>query len=129
MSRTPTKRPEINEDDKQTRLAVVLSYSCRLDCGSQCRQWDRRLPGISWNGLCTNDEDERDATRERCRGMYSKSAMGGSVNPYITVIFSPIKGDEAQIVSLIIFSWDDVLDVGVPSADGSLVCIRKSSGC
>jgi len=47
--------------------------------------------------------------------------MGGSVDPYINVIFSPIEGDEPQIVSLIIFAWSDVLDVGVPSEDGSLV--------
>ena len=53
--------------------------------------------------------------------MYAKSAMGGNVDPYINIIFSPIKGDEPQIVSLIIFGWSDVLDVGVPEPDGSVV--------
>jgi len=47
--------------------------------------------------------------------------MGGTVDPYINIIFSPVTGDEPQIVSLIIFAWADVLDVGVPSEDGSLV--------
>ena len=56
--------------------------------------------------------------------MYSKNAMGGSVDPYINVIFSPIVGDETQIVSLIIFGWSDVLDVGVPEADGMMVLPR-----
>jgi len=53
--------------------------------------------------------------------MYSKNAMGGTIDPYINIIFSPVQGDEPQIVSLIIFAWADVLDVGVPSEDGSLV--------
>ena len=43
------------------------------------------------------------------------------MDPYINIIFSPIEGDEPQIISLIIFAWSDVLDVGVPSDDGSLV--------
>jgi PTM1-like, N-terminal domain len=53
--------------------------------------------------------------------MYSKSAMGGSIDPYINVIFAPVQTDDLQMASLIIFSWDDVLDVGIPSDDGSLV--------
>ena len=53
--------------------------------------------------------------------MYAKNAMGGSVDPYINIIFSQIKGDEPQIVSLIIFAWEDVLDVGVPDDNGELV--------
>ena len=47
--------------------------------------------------------------------------MGGTVDPYINVVFSPIVGDETQIVSLIIFAWADVADVGVVEADGSVV--------
>ena len=50
--------------------------------------------------------------------MYSKNAMGGNIDPYINIIFSPIKGDESQIVSLIIFAWTDILDVGIPEGDG-----------
>jgi hypothetical protein len=53
--------------------------------------------------------------------MYAKNAMGGTVDPYINIIFSPVQGDDPQIVSLIIFAWSDVLDVGIPSEDGSLV--------
>jgi len=47
--------------------------------------------------------------------------MGGSTDPYINVIFTPIQGDEPQIVSLIIFGWEDVLDVGVPDEDGLVI--------
>ena len=53
--------------------------------------------------------------------MYAKNTMGGNIDPYINIIFSPVKGDEPQIVSLIIFAWSDVLDVGVPELDGSVV--------
>ena len=44
--------------------------------------------------------------------------MGGNIDPYINIIFSPVHGDEPQIVSLIIFAWADVLDVGIPEDDG-----------
>ena len=44
--------------------------------------------------------------------------MGGNIDPYINIIFAPIVGDEPQIVSLIIFAWSDVLDVGIPEDDG-----------
>lgn len=50
--------------------------------------------------------------------------MGGSVDPYINVIFTPIQGDEPQIVSLIIFAWSDILDVGIPDDDGM---VRQTS--
>jgi hypothetical protein len=50
--------------------------------------------------------------------MYSKNAMGGNIDPYINIIFQPIVGDQPQIVSLIIFAWSDVLDVGIPEDDG-----------
>lgn len=44
--------------------------------------------------------------------------MGGNIDPYINIIFEPVVGDQPQIVSLIIFAWSDVLDVGVPEEDG-----------
>lgn len=44
--------------------------------------------------------------------------MGGNIDPYINIIFEPIVGDQPQIVSLIIFAWSDVLDVGIPEEDG-----------
>ena len=47
--------------------------------------------------------------------------MGGSIDPYINVIFNPVRSDDPQIVSLIIFAWADVLDVGVPDDEGGLV--------
>ena len=63
-------------------------------------------------------QDERESSRERCRGMYAKTAMGGNIDPYINIIFEPIVGDQPLIVSLIIFAWSDVLDVGIPEDDG-----------
>jgi len=50
--------------------------------------------------------------------MYAKNAMGGNIDPYINIIFQPIVGDQPQIVSLVIFAWTDVLDVGIPEDDG-----------
>jgi hypothetical protein len=65
-------------------------------------------------------QDEREAHREQCRGMYSKGAMGGSIDPYINIIFPPINGDEEQIVSLVVFAWSDVLDVGIYDDNGEV---------
>lgn len=46
--------------------------------------------------------------------------MGGNIDPYINIVFSPVVGDELQIVSFIIFAWTDILDVGIPEQDGSV---------
>jgi len=41
--------------------------------------------------------------------MYSKSAWGGPVDPFILTVFpnDTIKGDDDPIVSLVIFEWKD----------------------
>ena len=44
--------------------------------------------------------------------------MGGNIDPYINIVFSPIQGDEPQIVSLVIFAWTDIADVGIPEQNG-----------
>jgi hypothetical protein len=59
--------------------------------------------------------------------MYAKNAMGGTVDPYIYLVFNPIKGDKSQIVSVVIFAWADVLDVGVPQ-DGGVVSHCRDVG-
>lgn len=53
--------------------------------------------------------------------------MGGSVDPYINVIFAPVQSDELQIVSLIIFAWTDINDIGVVDYDGNVRCLHFSS--
>ena len=56
--------------------------------------------------------------------MYSKSAWGGSVDPFILTKFiqTTPEGDEDPIVSLVIFEWKDEDLVGVwPSEDAPKV--------
>ena len=56
--------------------------------------------------------------------MYSKSAWGGSVDPFILTKFiqATPEGDEDPIVSLVIFEWKDEDLVGVwPSEDAPKV--------
>ena len=56
--------------------------------------------------------------------MYSKSAWGGSVDPFILTKFiqTTPEGDEDPIVSLVVFEWKDEDLVGVwPSEDAPKV--------
>ena len=61
--------------------------------------------------------------------MYAKNAMGGSIDPYINVIFAPIQDDEPQIVSLVIFAWSDIFDIGIDEEDGTVHPFQRSMGC
>ena len=47
--------------------------------------------------------------------MYSKSAWGGNVDPYIQVVFvnDTVKPDTDPIISLLIFEWKDLDLIGV----------------
>lgn len=85
---------------------------------------------ISRLALLTRDgrQDEQDGTHERCRGMYAKNAMGGSIDPYINVIFAPIHDDEPQIVSLVIFAWSDIFDIGIHEEDDTVHHSQRSTG-
>lgn len=66
--------------------------------------------------------------------MYSKSAWGGSVDPFILTKFiqATPEGGEDPIVSLVIFEWKDEDLVGVwPSEDapkvGPMPCIFQEN--
>jgi len=60
--------------------------------------------------------------------MYAKNAMGGSIDPYINVIFAPIHDDEPQIVSLVIFAWSDIFDIGIHEEDDTVHHSQRSTG-
>ena len=53
--------------------------------------------------------------------MYSKSAWGGSVDPFILTKFTQAtpEGNEDPIVSLVIFEWKDEDLVGVWPSEGA----------
>ncbi|CAI4217979.1 unnamed protein product [Parascedosporium putredinis] len=59
--------------------------------------------------------DQTDDNSRRCTGMYSKSAWGGNVDPYIQVVFvnDTVKPDTDPIISLLIFEWKDLDLIGV----------------
>ncbi|KAI3398460.1 hypothetical protein diail_9141 [Diaporthe ilicicola] len=62
--------------------------------------------------------DQTEENRQRCAGMYSKSAWGGPVDPFILIKFIPHEGDQDPIVSLVVFEWKDEDLIGVyPSPD------------
>ncbi|GJC86817.1 membrane protein PTM1 [Colletotrichum liriopes] len=58
-------------------------------------------------------------------GMYSRSAWGGPVDPYINVMFLPkeVPADQDPVVSLVIFEWKDEDLIGVresPDAENKI---------
>ncbi|GAB1214464.1 hypothetical protein ATERTT37_003627 [Aspergillus terreus] len=79
----------------------------------------------------TQDE----AHQQRCSGMYSRKAWGGSVDPFILTKFSPQSdiGDSDPLVSLVIFEWTDESLIGrVESGDtqdqiGSFILAANAS--
>ncbi|KAG5988450.1 hypothetical protein E4U54_004660 [Claviceps lovelessii] len=64
--------------------------------------------------------DESNANRQYCSGMYSRTAWGGPVEPFILVKFSnsTIPKGADPIVSLIIFQWNDKDLVGIADSSG-----------
>ncbi|KAK0636849.1 lung seven transmembrane receptor-domain-containing protein [Bombardia bombarda] len=70
--------------------------------------------------------DQTDDNRQRCAGMYSKSAWGGPVDPFISVMFPETRNAQTDdIVSLLIFEWKDSELVGVLPPGAS----RKAGIC
>ncbi|KAI8957117.1 lung seven transmembrane receptor-domain-containing protein [Daldinia sp. FL1419] len=63
--------------------------------------------------------DSTDENRQKCAGMYSKSAWGGPVDPFIQVVFpnKTVEGDDDPIVSLVIFEWKDEDLIGISTDD------------
>ncbi|RYO87824.1 hypothetical protein DL766_000727 [Monosporascus sp. MC13-8B] len=70
--------------------------------------------------------DESPENNQKCAGMYSRSAWGGPVDPFILAVFpnTTIEGVEDPIVSLIIFEWKDYDLIGVyPQPDSAMKAI------
>ncbi|KAF4294025.1 hypothetical protein CNMCM8686_004576 [Aspergillus fumigatus] len=63
----------------------------------------------------TQDE----AHRQRCSGMYSRKAWGGSIDPYIETVFVKDNeaGDSDPLVSVVIFEWSDENLIGRSVSD------------
>lgn len=51
--------------------------------------------------------DQTPANRERCMGMYSRSAWGGPSDPYILVRFDKVEAENDPVASLLLFEWRD----------------------
>ncbi|KAG6147634.1 hypothetical protein E4U28_006602 [Claviceps purpurea] len=81
--------------------------------------------------------DESNANRQYCSGMYSRTAWGGPVDPFIRVKFlnSTVPEGTDPIVSLVIFQWTDKDLVGIADSSGRrqlLICsddFVKSGHC
>ncbi|KAI6091908.1 lung seven transmembrane receptor-domain-containing protein [Hypoxylon rubiginosum] len=76
--------------------------------------------------------DDTEENRQKCAGMYSRSAWGGPVEPFILTKFlnQTVEGDDDPIVSLIMFEWRDQDLIGVlPTPDAfqkELICDNEN---
>lgn len=63
--------------------------------------------------------DETDDNNQRCEGMYSRTAWGGPVDPFIQIKFLKQEVQDDPIVSLILFEWKDQDFIGATNPDGT----------
>ncbi|KAI1327826.1 lung seven transmembrane receptor-domain-containing protein [Xylariaceae sp. FL0255] len=72
--------------------------------------------------------DNTDENRQKCSGMYSRTAWGGPVDPFILTMFpnTTAPADQDAIVSLIIWEWKDSDLIGAYATpedyDKELIC-------
>lgn len=73
-----------------------------------------------------DQQDQSEANRQVCSGMYSRKAWGGNVNPYIIIKFihQDIPEDQDPLVSLVMFEWQDKDLIGKPTPAGGDVSIE-----
>ncbi|KAJ5107087.1 hypothetical protein N7456_003762 [Penicillium angulare] len=74
------------------------------------------LTALLAGSVLANDVELKsdEAHRQRCSGMYSRKAWGGSVDPFILVKFSKTDGTGGgdPLASLVIFEWEDEKLIG-----------------
>ncbi|KAF2421530.1 integral membrane protein [Tothia fuscella] len=61
--------------------------------------------------------DQKPDNTQRCSGMYSKKSWGGSVDPFIDVLFVKDEAAGDATVSLVIFEYQDKQLLGRPNGD------------
>jgi hypothetical protein len=73
-------------------------------------------------------QQQDDARRQRCSGMYSRKAWGGDVEPFVLTKFLQIEGEVEgdPLVSVVIFEWNDEELIGrTPPGGGDVSPIRS----
>lgn len=64
---------------------------------------------------------------QQCSGMFSRASVGGTVNPFIEVVFA--KQAESAVVSIVIFEYKDVDAIGVAiegTSEKRLICDNEA---
>jgi len=74
----------------------------------------------------TDKQNQQADNQEQCSGMYSRKSWGGSVDPFIDVVFSPYSAPLGQdgigdpTIAFMIFEWQDESLIGIPDRDNEL---------
>lgn len=89
--------------------------------------WLYLIAALSWASANELKIDYKDA--QQCSGMFSRASVGGTVNPFIEVVFA--KEDRPGTVSVVIFEYEDVESIGVVVDDlgrKHLICDAEALG-
>lgn len=76
---------------------------------------------------CANEAKIDYKNAQQCSGMFSRASVGGTINPFIEVVFA--KQEQAANVSVVIFEYKDVAEIGI-AIDGMddrlLICNEEA---
>lgn len=113
------------------RQPWVLPYMLLAACSLSAHAIEVQLVGApilvsSSRPELTDKQNQQADNQEQCSGMYSRKSWGGSVDPFIDVVFSPYSaplgqdGIEDPTIAFMIFEWQDESLIGVPDRDNEL---------
>lgn len=77
--------------------------------------------------VCANEVKLDYKNAQQCSGMFSRASVGGTVNPFIEVLFA--KQAQVANVSVVIFEYKDVGEIGVAiegSDERQLICDEEA---
>ena len=102
------------------RPAATAACFERSSGGDEYSKHQYRLTAFEKTTKCFAPQDQDDANRQVCSGMYSRASWGGSMDPFIlTKFIKPNNADQGDpIVSFVMFEWSDKNLIGVPVQNG-----------
>lgn len=88
-------------------IGALASFLARMQLNRWCLTF-----GALVLTVCANEVKLDNKNAQQCSGMFSRASVGGTINPFIEVVFS--KTSVPGNVSVVVFEYKDVDKIGVP---------------